>query len=293
MSTARVLLVLCGLLAISACGSANSMQPANGDQAAPATPPPIEAIDGPAPDTFWPSPPDDASTGSTYMCLGDEGQTAGEDTCKPTPAQVEKMDRLEKEIEQATRPAKGSEPRAIALLRLQDRGPKSRVLLIAWRNESDKLCLGSDEEDDEGGSGGGAFGPCLPEGRCHEICLDFSGTGSGRGTLYLLSGVLASRADRLRMTLDDGRIVTYDLAGPLVPGLPDYRVFMLDLGRGLYERLELSQGEKVIAEERRSRAEIKMMRCQEDFPPVLPFSDSRSRRGNGPLAECLDRAKSD
>jgi hypothetical protein len=31
------------------------------------------------------------------------------------------------------------------------------------------------------------------------------------------------------MTLDSGRVLTYTLSGPLVPGFPDYRVFMLDL----------------------------------------------------------------
>lgn len=289
MSTARPLLLLCALLTASACGSTSSEQSASGDQTAP--PPPIEAIDEPAPDTFSLSPPDDAGTASTYFCLGEAAKTAGKDTCEPTPAQKEELRRIEEEIKQATKPAKGSEPRAIARLRLEARGPKARALLIAWRTESDRLCLAGDERDEEGGGGDGPFGPCVPESRCQDICLSFSGTGSGSETFYMLSGVLASRGDLLRMTLDDGRVVTYELDGPVVPGFSSYRVFMLDLGRDLYERLELVQGDKVIAEEKVSPAEIRMMRCNEDFPPAMPSADARERRS--PLDECLKKARSD
>jgi hypothetical protein len=88
----------------------------------------------------------------------------------------------------------------------------------------------------------------------------------------VLSGVVDSKADDLRITFDDGEVVTYELAGPVVPGFPEYRVFMLDLGRGLDARLELLAKDKVIAEETRLRAELKSMRCRERFPrgPMPP-----------------------
>ena len=40
---------------------------------------------------------------------------------------------------------------------------------------------------------------------------------------------------------------------PLVPGFPGYRVFMLELGRDLYRRLELRLSDKDLAEETLSR----------------------------------------
>jgi hypothetical protein len=103
----------------------------------------------------------------------------------------------------------------------------------------------------------------------------------------LLSGVVASEADRLRMTLDDGRVVEYGLTGPIVPGFPEYRVFMLDLGSDLDQRLELVRDDKRIAEEKRSPVEIRMMRCEEDSPPVLPSQDQGRK---SPLDQCLERA---
>jgi hypothetical protein len=39
----------------------------------------------------------------------------------------------------------------------------------------------------------------------------------GSGRLYLLSGVVDSKAEELRITFDDGRVVPYGLTGPLVP----------------------------------------------------------------------------
>ena len=93
------------------------------------------------------------------------------------------------------------------------------------------------------------------------------------------------------MTLDGGRVITYTLSGPLVPGFPDYRVFMLDLGRGLYERLELLHGDKVIAEEKKSPGEIESMRCFERFPvEEMPSSSSEIERS--PLNQCLRKAGS-
>lgn len=289
MSLSRAFVLLCAVLALSACGSSKGSQPAEKQQVA--APPAIEAIDEPAPNAGFEMPPDDESTSSAYLCSGDESTTAiPEEDCKPTPDQAEKFRRMAKEFEQAVQPAKGTEPRAIARLRLPARGPTALARLVAWRNHSDKLCIETEVEDESGGSYDGPSGPCVPDSRCKLICLGLSGSGSGSASRYLLSGVVASEADTLRMTLDDGRVVDYGLTGPLVPGFHEYRVFMLDLGRDLDQRLELRRDDRTIAEEKRSPAEIRMMRCDEDFPPVLPSQDSQGRRS--PLDECLKKAGS-
>ena len=250
--------------------------------------PAIEAIDEPA-SIGLEMPPDDAASSSAYMCLGDEEETAPED-CKPTPDEAEKFRRIEEEFERAVKPAKGTEPRAIARLRLPARAPTARTRLVAWRNQSDKLCIETEEEDENGGSSDGPSGPCVPDSPCKQICLGLSGSGSGSASRYLLSGVVTSEADTLRMTLDGGRVVDYGLTGPIVPGFPEYRVFMLDLGRDLDEQLELLRDDQTIAEEKRSPIEIKMMRCNEDFPPVLPSQSAQDP--SSPLDECLKKAGS-
>jgi hypothetical protein len=283
MSALRAVLILSSVLALSACGSSKSAEPTSTQPAQ--APPAIEAMDEPASVGFE-MPPDDAASSSTYICLGDEGETTPED-CKPTPDQAEKFRRMAEEFEQAVKPAKETEPRAIAQLRLPAGGPSARARLIAWRNQSDKLCIETEVEEETGGSSDGPSGPCVPESPCEKICLGLSGSGSGSASRYLLSGVVASEADRLRMTLDDGRVVEYGLTGPIVPGFPEYRVFMLDLGSDLDQRLELVRDDKRIAEEKRSPVEIRMMRCEEDSPPVLPSQDQGRK---SPLDQCLERA---
>jgi hypothetical protein len=119
--------------------------------------------------------------------------------------------------------------------------------------------------------------------------VGLSGSGSGSKTLYLLSGVVDSKADELRIAFEDGRVVPYGLTGPLVPGFPGYRVFMLDLGRSLYQRLELRLSDKDLAEETLSRAQIRAMRCSEQFPQVLPAQEGRLGRSS-PVVECIQRA---
>lgn len=286
-------LVLLSCLVATSCGAASSREAAEDTVAVHA--PPIEAINEPATDEvdyLW-SKPDDSGTGHTSdaqatvrigtswsLCFDDEPDEEADEPCEPSPEDIEKLRRSNEEFEQAIRPGKGSEARRIARLRLTSRRPKSQVFLIAWRNRGDKLCLADSEEDEEGGgSGGGVSGPCVPESHCGDICLSLSGTGSGQQSLYTTSGVVASKADALRITFDDGQVVTYELTGPLVPGFPEYRVFMLDLGRGIEARLELLQKDGVIAEENRSRAEVEAMRCSEKtFPESFLAAGSEQER---------------
>ncbi len=291
MTLARALILFCSALALSACGSARSVQPADNAQVAPASQPHIEAIDEPA-DTWWLDEPGDGATASTYICAQEDSATTTDKGCTPTPEMKEELRRQAEEMKRATTPAKDSEPRAIARLRLEQRGPNSRMRLIAWKSQSGELCLADDETDEEGGGAGGPFGPCVPGGHCGDICLTLSGSGTGTEWLNTTAGVLPARADMLRITFDGGRVASYKLDGPLVPGFREYRVFMLDLGRGIETRLELFEGDKVIAEEERSRAEIMRMRCSQKYP-VDDMPRTRAEAETSPLAQCFEKASSE
>ena len=292
MTVARALILVCSVLALSACGAATREQSADNPQLASLPSPPIEAIDEPYPDaSSWWASPDDAASASSDMWLCGERTNGHERDCKTSPEMKEEIRRQEEEFTRAIKPAKGSEPRAIAQLRLSDRGPQARAVLVAWRTQRDQLCLDAEEEDANGGGGGGPFGPCADNRGCGPICMDLSGTGLGTKTRYLLNGVVAARSDRLRMTLDDGRVVTYELTGPLVPHFPEYRVFMLDLGRDLFERIELLRDGKVIAEEKQFGLAIRSMRCSEKYP-VDDMPGSSVETEKSPLAQCFEKAGS-
>jgi hypothetical protein len=291
VSLAKALILFCSVLALSACGSARSVQPADNTQIVPLPPPPIEAIDEPA-DIWWMDEPGDGATGSMYICLQEDSKTTTDSGCNPTPELKEELRRHSEEIKRAITPAKDSEARAIAQLRLEERGRNARMRLIAWTSQFGELCLADDETDEEGGGGGGPFGPCEPGGHCREICLTFSSSGTETGWLSTTAGVVSARADQLRITFDGGRVASYKLDGPVVPGFRKYRVFMLDLGRGIETRLELFEGDKLIAEEKRSDAEIRLMRCNQKYPVDL-IARTREEAEKSPLALCFKKARSE
>ena len=258
----RAVLILCSVLALCACGSSSkSSRPATQPQ--PKVPPGIESIDEAAAVPVLTQ---------TQFCQGSD------ERCQPSPDEAERLIH-------AMEPAKGAAARAIAQLRLSARGPNSRARLIAWTSRSGDLCLETEVQDGEGGSLLHASGPCARTD-CKKLCVSVFGAGSEAPRL--LSGVVDSKADELRITYDDGRIVPYGLTGPLVPGFPGYRVFMLDLGRDLYQRLELRLSDKNLAEETMSRAQIQVLRCGEQFPPALPGQEGSSKGSK--LHGCLERA---
>ena len=289
MKLARALMLVCSVLALSACGSVTTQQAADKPQVASLPPPPIEAIDEPAADTWWGDESESGATGSALMCLGEDSKS-DDKACDPSPELKEEMRRQDEEFKRATTPAKGSESRAIARLRLEQ-GAHARLLLIAWKSSPGELCLADEEEDDEGGGGGGPFGPCVPGGHCREICLTYSGSLVGNEWVNTVAGVFPAKADLLRITFDGGRVSAYKLNGPLVPGFPEYRVFMLDLGDGLETRLQLFRGDTQIAEEKRSDAEIRMERCSRRNP-VETMPSTREEAEKSPLARCFERAGS-
>lgn len=249
--------------------------------------PAIEAIDEPEPPGNVSDPDVAVATTTWSMCFDDDNATSGDD-CDSSET-TEKLRRQAEEFARAVTPAKGSEPRAIARLRLTDREPGSRATLIAWRSQAGALCLASEEETADSSVGGGPQGPCVPQPHCTKICLNLSGSGIGRNTRYLLAGVVASDGDMLRMTLDDGRVLTYELSGPPVPGFREYRVFMLDLGRDFSTRLELLEGTKVIAEEKQPDYVIRRMRCSEKYPIGMPRSSEDVEKSQ--LAQCFEKEK--
>ena len=289
MTLARALTLICSVLAVSACGSARSEQSADPGPVTHLPAPQIEAIDEPFTDLWWLDMGDRGASGSTYICAQEDSERTPDQDC-PTPELEEQLRRQEEELKQATTPAKGSEPRAIARLRLDRRAPGSRLDLIAWKSQSGELCLADDEmiemgDGNSAGGGGGPFGPCTPDERCGDICLTFSGSGSE--TDWLTLGVLPAKADLLRITFDGGREATYELDGPLVPGFPEYRVFMLELGGAIETGLELFEGEKRIAEEKRSDSEIRMMRCNDRLPPSATLGADPNESS---LHDCLQNA---
>ena len=121
--------------------------------------------------------------------------------------------------------------------------------------------------------------PCVPRSSCAKLCLSLSATSSASSPyLYVLSGIVSSDADGLRMSFDDDRVVDYALTGPVVPGFSEYRVFMLDLeARSLHTSRVASKAEKVIAEEKHSAAEIRMMRCNRGSLRTRPWALTAAR----------------
>jgi hypothetical protein len=240
----RALLIVCGVLSLVGCGASKSTETTTETQAAP-TPPTVRAVDEPAT-----VPP----LGSTPAMCPDVPIP-----CQPTPAYAEKLQRAVKQA---------SEPKVIAELRLPDRSPDARARLIAWHNPSGQLCLETQVES----VNSDPFGPCAPGPPCQKLCLHLQQTKTTGEALYLLGGVVASANDRLQVTAEDGSVATYGLDGPIVPGFSGYRVFMLDLGRGLYRQVELLAHDQVVAKETLTPAQIRSLRCNEG-PPVMPSQD--------------------
>jgi hypothetical protein len=247
----RAILILFGVLALSGCGASKTAQTTT-EQQAPTTTPSVQALNEPA---TIPPP------GSTPTM------------CPDTPIPCRPQEAVKPE----------SPPRAIADLRLPGRTPSGTARLNAWHNHSGQLCLETQVDT----ANSAPFGPCLPGGPCTKICVQLLQTKTGGEALYLLGGVVASGNDSLRVTTEDGHVATYGVTGPVVPGFSDYRVFMLDLGRNLYRRLELLAHDRVVAEEMLLPAQIRSLRCNEN-PPVRPSQGSQDQRP--PLNQCIQRA---
>jgi hypothetical protein len=268
----------------SACGAAQSPRAAPVDHLQPA--PPIEAIDEPAADRFF-FPPEFSKGGEPVekeVCLfiaermGDP--EAAPVDCNPSPEEIDAFRRLLWEDGAELMPTEPAAMRSIARLPLEERGPKDRALLAAWRTAAGKLCFATDVEDEEGLNGNRAVGPCLAGARCRDLCLERSGHYDYGDPPWLLSGIVNAAAEQLRIVLADGESLIYPLTGPVVPNFPTRRVFMLDLGNRSHRRLELLEGGKVIAHEDVLQSQVEGDRC------VLQYGPEHERE----FAACMRKA---
>ena len=69
-------------------------------------------------------------------------------------------------------------------------------------------------------------------------CVTWSTPDDMRRGDRVLSTIAPAKARSIRLTFSSGRTAEYALDGPLYPGLPDRRIFMVDIGR---ERLSRKQ----------------------------------------------------
>jgi hypothetical protein len=236
---------------LSACGAVETRQGATADELRPA--PPIEAIDEPASSRFF-FPPEFLKDGTPvkaevcrFLAERSGNLGSGSENCEPTPEELVAFRKFNWEDRPELVPPEGSELRSIARLALQERGPKDLAILATWRSTTGRLCLDTDIIDFEGLQGGSAFGPCLTGSRCTQVCLDRSGHYDYDTPPWLLSGIVSAKAEELRIVFPNGRAARYPLTGPTVPGFPDRRVFMVDLGRESHRRLELLIGGEAVA----------------------------------------------
>lgn len=229
-------------------------------------PPPIQAVDEPAPDAWgtWfqldfrlpPECADDeeACTEGQSACFwlsnreGEERSWSGECT-------AEDIKRLEEQFDAqmaAYEPASDSQPRIFARLPVEDR---SHIDLITWRTKANKICILAEGPEPESLSG--PNGECEPYGpkACPRLCLE-----PIHGDRLIFFGAVAAEADSIAIELRNGDVLRYPLVGPLVPGV-EYRAFMADLGARSYRRIELLRGDRVVAEQSRAREELRWEDC--------------------------------
>lgn len=86
---------------------------------------------------------------------------------------------------------------------------------------------------------------CTATEKCDDNCwiLDKPDYGPDRRN-RLLATIVPAKARSIRLTFTSGRSAAYALTGPLYPGLPDRRVFIVDLG---HERLKFTfPGRRVV-----------------------------------------------
>jgi hypothetical protein len=83
---------------------------------------------------------------------------------------------------------------------------------------------------------------CTGDRGCGELCADEWFDAAGRG---VLAGLAPMRATTLRVFLDGGAVLTDRLDGPTLGPFPRRRrIFMLDLGRRGYRRVEALDAEE-------------------------------------------------
>jgi hypothetical protein len=172
----------------------------------------------------------------------------------------------------AVTPAPGSEPRTVAKLTLSSNGV---LRFIVWHNAAGELCTDIEEDSPDGsGGGGGPGGPCIPgHPNCGKVCVDSTAEGDIGDLLYVLTGFVPSDGDSVRVTFRGGAVRMYPLNGPVVG--TDRRVFMLELGRQDWRRVEVFRGDRLLA--------------AEDLPAYLAaYEDCEDKVGPMPIPDTED-----
>jgi hypothetical protein len=281
-----LVIVIAAALLAAGCGAVAEEPHDGGEPAGTLEPPPrIEAVDE-APTPHWIDGVDAGGEvlGEGTVCsvgyFSDDATV--EDDVPPkecgelSPEERAELDRQEREFRELVEPARDSEPRTIAKLDLVE----DRVLsLVGWRAKSGRLCLAEWLSRPDGGGGSGPGGPCLGEDdpSCTaSLCLGYGGYGAP--VLWTLAGVVSSKGEELRVTFRSGTAKRYPLTGPLVRGFPEYRVFLLELGREQHAKLELLRAGVVVAED--------------EFPAELAdLRDCLADEASDRMQECMDSAK--
>jgi hypothetical protein len=138
-----------------------------------------------------------------------------------------------------------------------------------------------DTSGPEGGGGGGPSGPCVRNAQatafpadnvaqpeCDLFCLASDGESSDNDALgYRLAGTVPADAEALRVTVAGGTTATYPLVGPRVLDT-DARVFMLDLGRQDWRKLELIHGGAVVKTVTMPAINVADEECRDELGPM-------------------------
>jgi hypothetical protein len=291
----RWLLLGAAALLLAGCGGGVSAQ-GPGSDGSPVLPdapaPPIAAADGPAPDwlarLLHPQAESAAgvdSQGTFQFCFGvdaadSNGHTSSTSDCsgKPTAEQLGQLEAQRKAWLEAVAPEAGAPPRVVATLPLAGGGTAS---FAAWTAVGGDPCWTTEIEVGGGGGGGGPDGPCAhaasPDSRlalppCDALCLSSSGGGSSEeNEVYVLAGTVPADADALRVMLAGGAVTTYPLSGPLFPGFPQRRIFLLELGDRDWRTLELVRDGAVVRSVEMPKFQAASEDCRAQLgPPPKP-----------------------
>jgi hypothetical protein len=117
---------------------------------------------------------------------------------------------------------------AIATLRPRSIEPPVQAVFIVFESRGHGTCFDIQLLDLD--MSGGVPLACNGGQACRRICLMKLDVGKPDNTGGVLVGTVAADAEALRIFFSDGSSSLFLNSGPLVRGMPDQRVFMIDLG---------------------------------------------------------------
>jgi hypothetical protein len=271
IGSAALLLLAAGYGSTLAAGDGASTMTASTAPRAVLAAPPMQKVDRPADDLAFLWEPNGRGASSMEICaqfsISGPADTPPQTTTTSTNGSCDSLSDAEKaqiHVQEQTylesiRPA--APPRIVAELGV---GADRTVELAAWSNTKGELCLGADSRTTSFSSTGGPFGPCAVGTECDGgLCLDEVQTDNA-GRDFALAGVVPAAADRISLTVRGGETRAYPLDGPLVPGFPSSRVFMVDLGPDRYRRIVASAGGSVLATIEKEPVAVAAEECSDE-----------------------------